>query len=324
MSFPFRQALVTGGAGFIGSHLAEELVASGCRVVVLDNLASGNLDNLESIRNDIRFVHGDIRDLPTVENASRDCEVIFHLAAVVSVPQTVEQPVESALVNELGTLHVFEAARKNGAGSIVFASSSAVYGDDPDEPTKHEALRPKPLSPYAAQKITGEYYAHIYNNLYGLKAVCLRFFNVFGPRQDPSSPYSGVISIFMSKAACSEPPTIFGDGTQCRDFIYVEDVVQANLVAAASQAAAGQSLNVASGQSVTINQLWDRIRQMGGLKIDPQYAPPRPGDIHTSVADNTRAELLMGFSPHYSFEEGLEHTYKWFRESQSGQAGIED
>lgn len=324
MSFAFRQALVTGGAGFIGSHLAEELVASGCRVVVLDNLTSGTLDNLQHIKNDIRFVHGDIRDLPAVENASRDCKVIFHLAAVVSVPQTVEDPIESALVNELGTLHVLEAARKNGTDSVVFASSSAVYGDDPDAPTKHEALRPNPLSPYAVQKITGEYYAHIYNNLYGLKALCLRFFNVFGPRQNPSSPYSGVISIFLSKAADRQPPTIFGDGNQCRDFIYVKDVVQASLLAAASRAAAGQTLNVATGQAVTINQLWDRIRQMGGLTIAPQYAPPRSGDVYFSVADNTRAESQIGFSPQYSFEEGLEHTYKWFRESRSGHAGIED
>ncbi len=316
MAFDYKRALVTGGAGFIGSHLTEALVAEGCRVVVLDNLTSGHLANLDAVIDQIDFIQGDIRDPQTVSKAIKDSEVVFHLAAVVSVPQTVEQPVESAMVNDMGTLNIFEAARDNRVGSVVFASSSAVYGDDPELP-KHEALKPKPLSPYAVQKITGEYYAHMYNDLYGVKSTALRFFNVYGPRQDPSSPYSGVISIFMQKAVTGSQPTIFGDGTQSRDFIYVKDVVRANMLAAAAPAAGGTSINVGTGKSVSINRLWEIISQTNGSKEQPQYAPPRSGDIHASVADISLAKSLIGFSPEYTFDKGLGQTFKWYRKSST-------
>ena len=313
MAFTYKSALVTGGAGFIGSHLTEALVAEGCRVVVLDNLTSGYMANLDAVIDRVDFIRGDIRDQQTVSKAIRNSEVVFHLAAVVSVPQTVEQPVESAMVNDMGTLNIFEAARDNHVGSVVFASSSAVYGDDPELP-KNEAMIPNPLSPYAIQKITGEYYAHMYNGLYGVKLTALRFFNVFGPRQDPSSPYSGVISVFMQKAVTGSQPIIYGDGTQSRDFIYVKDVVRAIILAAAAPTAGGISINVGTGKSVSIIRLWEIIAQANGSKDQPQYAPPRSGDIHASVADISRAKSLIGFSPEYTFDQGLRQTFKWYRE----------
>ncbi|MFZ1201029.1 MAG: NAD-dependent epimerase/dehydratase family protein [Desulfobacterales bacterium] len=311
MSVSFNKALVTGGAGFIGSHLVGELVAQGCRVTVLDNFSTGHRTNLTHVAGEIDLIEGDIRDLQALTTAARGCEVIFHLAAVVSVPQTVAQPLESALVNELGTLHVLEAGRGAGTDAVVLASSSAVYGDDPDSP-KHESLRPKPLSPYAVQKITGEYYARIYHELYGLKTTSLRFFNVFGPRQDPSSPYSGVISIFMSKAVARTAPVINGDGRQSRDFVYVGDVVRALIAAAGADAAAGRSINVGTGTAIDINRLWQIIEGMAGLRIAPSYGPPRAGDIVASVAAVDTAQSLMGFTAEVPFEEGLERTFQWY------------
>jgi UDP-glucose 4-epimerase len=312
MKLPFERALVTGGAGFIGSHLAEALVEAGCGVVVLDNLSSGKIDNLKTVKDRITFVEGDIREPETLRQTSRNCETIFHLAAVVSVPQTVEDPLGTAMVNELGTLHVFEAARENQVARVVFASSSAVYGDDPLLP-KNETMPPRTLSPYAVHKVTGEHYAQVFHHLFGLKAASLRFFNVYGPRQDPSSVYSGVISIFMSKAVAKAPPTIFGDGTQSRDFIYVKDVVRAILLASASPKAAGRSINIGGGRSTTVGQLWHMISRLNGLQTEPDYAPPRPGDIHASVADIARAKSMLGFAPEYSFQEGLELTFQWYK-----------
>jgi UDP-glucose 4-epimerase len=315
MTLPFNKILVTGGAGFIGSHLTEALVTEGCQVTVLDNLSSGNRSNLKSVKGRINFCKADIRDLQTVENTTQGCEAIFHLAAMVSVPQTVTQPIESAQINDMGTLHIFEAARRNNVGCVVFASSSAVYGDDPRLP-KQEEMNPVPLSPYAVQKLSGENYARVFNMLYGIKTTSLRFFNVFGPRQDPSSPYSGVISIFMSKAVSKSPPTIYGDGNQSRDFIFVKDVVRAILLAATADDAAGKSINVGTGRSISINRLWGIISQRNGLTIEPQYASPRPGDILKSVADIQRAKSLLGFEPHYSFEKGIEQTFEWYRRNR--------
>ncbi len=320
MTVSFNRALVTGGAGFIGSHLTEDLVARGCRVTVLDNFSSGHRANLSHLTADIDLIEGDIRDLQTVRQAAQGCEVIFHLAAVVSVPQTVAQPLDSAMVNDLGTLHVLEAARRAASGSLVFASSSAVYGDDPGLP-KREGMMPKPLSPYAVQKITGEYYARVYHQLHGLNTVSLRFFNVFGPKQDPSSPYSGVISIFMSKAVAQNGPIIYGDGTQSRDFVYVSDVVRAMIGAATTAAAAGRSINVGTGTSIEINRLWRTIAGLAGLRIEPRYDKPRAGDILASVAAVDTAELLLGFKAAVSLEEGLERTFKWYAASQ-GTPGV--
>jgi len=252
------RALVTGGAGFIGSHLVEALLDNGWQVTVIDNLASGSLANLNHVRHQISFFQHDIRDQEMLLEAVESWDVIFHQAAVVSVPETVERPVESALVNDIGTLLVLDAARRKSVRRVVLASSCAVYGDDPQLP-KHEALVPKPCSPYAVQKLTGEFHARLYFELYGLETVCLRYFNVFGPRQDPSSPYSGVISIFLTKALQGEQAVIYGDGNQSRDFVFVKDVVKANLLAASSRHAAGSVLNVGTGRAVRIKHLWESI-----------------------------------------------------------------
>jgi UDP-glucose 4-epimerase len=309
MTFGFDKVLVTGGAGFIGSHLTSALVAEGCSVSVLDNLSTGHLSNLEKVKNQILFHQGDIRDPETVNQAAAKCEAIFHLAAMVSVPQTIENPLESARINDMGTLNVFEAARRRQARKVVFTSSSAVYGDDPQ-------LHPKPLSPYAVQKLSGEYYAQLYHELYGIKTTSLRLFNVYGPKQDPSSLYSGVISIFMSKALSKIPPSIYGDGTQSRDFVYVKDVVTASLLAASADNVAGIPINVGTGRSVTINLLWSMICQMNDLEMNPQYVAPRPGDIPASVADIQQAESLLGFKPQYLFAKGLEETFEWYKNNR--------
>ncbi len=312
MTIQFKNALVTGGAGFIGSHIADALLAEGCTVTVLDNLSTGRLSNLEHIKDRITFHKGDIQDPELLAYAAKDCEVIFHLAAVVSVPQTVEQPVDSALVNDIGTLRVLETARKNRVKRVVFSSSCAVYGDDPELP-KREVMIPKPLSPYAVQKLTGEFYARLYHDLYGVGTVCLRYFNVYGPRQDPSSPYSGVISIFMKKAVAKEMPVIYGDGTQSRDFVFVKDVVKANLLAASTSHAEGKTFNIGTGKAVTIRSLWKIICDMAGFHIGPAYHSPRPGDIRESLANIDQAKAILGFHPDYLFEKGLETTFEWYR-----------
>jgi nucleoside-diphosphate-sugar epimerase len=313
MNFSFNRVLVTGGAGFIGSHLVDTLVAEGCDVVVLDDLSSGSLSNLKHVKNKITFYQGDIQDQKILMQAAKNCEVIFHQAAMVSVTKTVDNPVDSAFINDIGTLLVLESARQNKVKRVILASSSAVYGDDPLLP-KHENMPPKPMSPYAVQKLTGELYARIYYDLYGLETVCLRYFNVYGPRQDPSSPYSGVISIFMTKAVSKKPPVIYGDGKQYRDFIFVKDVVKANLLAATEDDAAGQIFNIGTGKHVSINSLWDMISLFSGLKIEPEYTPPRPGDILESVASIEQAKSAMGFEPDYLFEKGLEITFKWYKD----------
>lgn len=307
-----KKALVTGGAGFIGSHLVDALLSNGCQVVVLDNLATGELSNLKHIRDKISFYKGDICDMEALDTAVKDCEVIFHQAAMVSVPQTVEDPVGSAMVNEIGTLSVLESARKHNVKRVVLASSSAVYGDDPQLP-KRETMVSKPLSPYAVQKLTGEHYASLYNDLYGLETVCLRYFNVYGPRQDPTSPYSGVISIFMSKAVSKEAPVIYGSGNQYRDFVFVDDVVKANLFAAIAEGASGKVFNIGTGKYVTIKKLWKMTCDLCSLNIKPEYKPPRDGDITESVANINQAKTVLGFNPEYSFEKGLKVTFNWYK-----------
>jgi UDP-glucose 4-epimerase len=309
---PFRSALVTGGAGFIGSHLVETLAVGGCRVSVLDNLSSGKQANLDALADRIRFIRGDIRDPAALEAAVAGSEVIFHLAAVVSVPKTAEDPLGSAAVNETGSLQVLEAARAVKARRLVFASSSAVYGDEPTLP-KREDMPTRPLTPYAVQKLAVEHYLRIYQSLYGLETAGLRFFNVFGPRQDPSSPYSGVISIFMTQALKGEPPVIYGDGRQSRDFVFVGDAVQALISAAQAPSAAGKVFNVGTGTAVTINALWQLIAALSGSGATPVHGPPRPGDVPYSVAaiDSARADL--GFAPRVSFEKGLKLTMDWYR-----------
>ena len=307
--------LVTGGAGFIGSHLVDSLVSAGCKVAVLDNLSSGNYANLKHLEGKFAFYRDDIRNQRAISTAAEGCEVIFHLAAIVSVPQTIEDPVESDAVNDTGTLLVLDTARRKKARRVIFSGSCAVYGDDRRLP-KQEDMNPKPQSPYAVQKLAGEYYARVYYELYGLEAVALRYFNVYGPRQDPLSPYSGVISIFMAKALHNEPAVIYGDGNQSRDFIYVQDVVRANLLAAAAKGVGGQVMNIGTGRSVVIKQLWKSICALSGQNLEPEYAPKRPGDIVKSVAGIGSAKALLGFEPEISFEKGLESTFEWYRKSQ--------
>ena len=314
MHMTLSKALVTGGAGFIGSHLVEALVKSGCAVTVLDNLSSGHLTNLISVKDKIRFVQGDIQDQAILTETTRGCEVVFHQAAVVSVTKTVEDPVTSGSINDLGTLQVLEAARRNKVRRVVLASSSAVYGDDPRLP-KTESMPPKPMSPYAVQKLTNEYYAQLYYRLYGMETVCLRYFNVFGPRQDPSSPYSGVISKFMTHAAVARRPIIYGDGCQTRDFVYVQDVVGANLQAAQHEAASGQVFNVGTNAAIDINTLWKLICQLAQCQVTPDYGDARAGDIVHSLADIQKANEKMGFKPSIAFEEGLRQTFAWYKQS---------
>jgi UDP-glucose 4-epimerase len=307
--------LVTGGAGFIGSHLVDSLVSLGHRIIVFDNLSSGKLSNLTSVENRIEFVPGDIRNLDLLIKILRDCDLVYHMAAMVSVNQTVQEPVASSQINEVGTLNVLEACRKNKVRRVIFSSSSAIYGDAPGLP-KHEAMCSKPQSPYAVQKVTGENYACIYNDLYGVETVCLRYFNVFGPRQDPSSPYSGVISIFMNKAAATTSPYIYGDGDQTRDFIFVADVVLANILAAKKNQAAGMAFNVGTGSQISINQLWELICRINQIRLLPQYGPSRKGDIKHSVASIESAKTILNFSPRYSIKKGLIITNDWYQKNQ--------
>jgi UDP-glucose 4-epimerase len=306
-----RHAFVSGGAGFIGSHLVDALVAQGSKVTVLDNLSTGNVVNLQSVENKIVFLEGDIRDREILDKATEGCDVIFHLAAVVSVQQTIDNPVESAMVNDMGSLYVLEAARKANIKRVVFSSSCAVYGDDPRLP-KTETMQPKPVSPYAVQKRVTEQYMRIYHELYGLETVCLRYFNVYGPRQDPSSPYSGVISIFMNKAVEAASPIIYDDGNQSRDFIFVKDVVTANLSSATSKNAVGQIFNIGTGERVRINRLWDMVCRLAGLRVEATYRPPRSGDIYESVASTEHTKACLGFAHAHSFENGLKLTFEWY------------
>ena len=313
MQIDFNSALVTGGAGFIGSHLVETLLSAGCKVTVLDNLSTGNLFNLEAVMDHITFYKNDIRELEMLQKAAEGCDVIFHLAAVVAVQQTISNPVESAMVNDIGTINVLEAARAKNVRRVVLASSCAVYGDDPRLPKK-ETMTPRPASPYAVHKLSAEHYARVYFELFGQETVSLRFFNVYGPRQDPSSPYSGVISIFMAKAVSNMAPAIYGDGNQTRDFVYVKDVVKANLLAAGAEHSAGHVLNIGTGSSVLINRLWELIAQMGGQQSAPRYEPARSGDILHSVAGMEMTQSILNFKNDFTLEQGLEITFDWYRE----------
>lgn len=307
-------ALVTGGGGFIGSHLVDALLAQGARVTVLDDFSTGRRANLAHAADRIRLVTGDIRDAPLLADAMAGCRAVFHLAAVVSVPQTVADPLGSDSVNDAGTLQVLETARHQGVGRVVLSSSCAVYGDTPALP-KHEALLPRPQTPYAVQKLAGEHYARVYHELYGLETVALRYFNVYGPRQDPSSPYSGVISIFMDRAVEGRVPEIHGDGRQYRDFVYVADVVAANLRAATAAGAPGGCFNIGTGRFVRIAELWAHVVALAGRDLAPRFGPARGGDIRESVADITRAAEILGFAPQTDIAEGLARTFDWYRQS---------
>lgn len=302
--------LVTGGAGFIGSHIAEHLVRAGNRVTIVDDLSTGKLENIKSFQDELYFVQGDIRDYELMHKVSRDMDVIFHEAAVASVTKSVEDPIGTNSVNVGGTVTVLSAAKASGVKKVVFASSAAIYGDDPQLPKKEEML-PKPLSPYAFQKLAGEYYCRLFLQLYGLSSVALRYFNVFGPRQDPSSPYSGVISIFMDRFKNDREYTIYGDGEQSRDFIYIEDVVRANLAAAAVDFDSVPIINVARNQSNTLLQLVQILQKLSNSSRAPAFAPERLGDIKHSLADDTRLRALLNVTPEVDFAEGLRRLWEY-------------
>ncbi len=297
--------LVTGGAGFIGSHLVEGLLSRGDRVRVLDNLSSGKLENLSSVLDQVELIKGDIQDEAIVQPAMVGVDIVFHLAAMVSVPQSMAQPRQAELINSVGTLTILQAAQAAGAQRLVLSSTCAIYGDEPALP-KTEAMAPCPKSPYAISKLTAEQYCCLFSEAFGLETVVLRYFNVYGPRQDPSSPYSGVISIFVDKISKGKPVTIFGDGEQTRDFVFVSDVVRANLLAAAVPEAAGQLFNIGTGCAVTVNHLFDSLSRILGYTGKPAYQPPRAGDVRHSYADSGRARTVLGWQPRIDLERGLE------------------
>ena len=305
--------LVTGGAGFIGSHIAETLVGRGDAVRVLDDLSTGKIENLAVIAGKFEFLEGDIRDLETCRRAVEGVQAVFHQAALASVVRSVADPLLNNAINVTGTLNMLVAARDAGVRSFVLASSSAVYGDDPATP-KVEGREGKPLSPYGVSKLVDEKYAQVFRALHGMHAVALRYFNVFGPRQDPTSEYSAVIPLFITRMLKGERPTIYGDGEQSRDFIFVGDVVRANIAAAASASAAGEAINVACGVGTTVNGLLDALNDALGTRIAAVHAPPRPGDILHSTADITKARRLMGYAPGLSFADGLKETVAWYRQ----------
>ncbi|MBN64554.1 MAG: LPS biosynthesis protein WbpP [Gemmatimonadetes bacterium] len=306
------QYLVTGGAGFIGSHLCRRLLASGCAVRVLDDLSSGRRENLAALDGEVDLVEGDLRDEALVSAALAGVDYVLHHAAVASVQTSIERPRFEQEVNAVGTLQLFEAARRAGVRRVVFAASAASYGKDPTAPKREEML-PAPESPYAISKIAGEYYARVYSSLYGLEVVCLRYFNVFGPRQDPSSPYSGVISIFAERMLAGAAPTVFGDGGQSRDFVYVDNVVEANMRACTTPGIAGRVYNIGCGRSASLLELVAALNRVLGTAIEPEFAPARPGDVRISLADITRAQRELGYEPVVHFEEGLEQTLAWMR-----------
>ena len=304
--------LVTGGAGFIDSHIAEALVERGHTVRVLDNLTTGKKENMAAFAGQVEFIKGDIRDVETCSKAVKGADHVLHGAAIASVPGSIADPLLTNAVNVTGTLNLLLAARDAGVRSFVLASSSSVYGDDPALP-KQEGREGKPLSPYAISKLVGEKYGEVFHGLFGLKAVALRYFNVFGPRQDPLSQYAAVIPLFITKILKGERPVIYGDGEQSRDFIFVEDVVQANLRAAECGAAGGESINIACGEGMTVNGLLAAVNEVLGTKVEAVCAAARPGDIKHSIADVRKARRLIGFKPGVSFVDGLRETIAWYK-----------
>ena len=305
--------LVTGGAGFIGSHLAEALVKRGHRVRVLDNFFSGRRDNLVSVRGDVEILRGDCADPAAAKRAVRAVEMVYHEAAVPSVPRSVKDPVLSHRANATATLTMLVAARDAGVRRFVYAGSSSVYGDQAGR-AKREDMTPRPLSPYAVGKLMGEHYLRVFARLYGLETLTLRYFNVFGPRQDPGSPYSGVISRFATTLLEGGAPLIYGDGGQSRDFTYVANVVDGNLRALRARGLKGQSVNLATGHRVTLKQLLRAIAREAGHPAVARHVAPRAGDIRHSLADIRQARALLGYRPKVRFEDGLRLTVDWYRQ----------
>jgi UDP-glucose 4-epimerase len=313
--------LVTGGAGFIGSNTVDELVRCGHDVVVLDDLSSGKVENLVRVKANIEFRQGSITDLDTVREACRGVDYVIHLAARPSVPRSVKDPLETNRINVDGTLNVLLAARDAKVMRVVFAGSSSVYGETPTLP-KREIIPPVPISPYGLSKLMGEMYGQVLQRVYGLEFVSLRYFNVFGPRQDPGSPYSGVLSLFNAALMKGMQPTVHGDGEQSRDFTYVANVVQANLLACNARGAAGLAINVGTGRRYTLNHTLALLERITGQPAMARYDSPRGGDIRDSQADISLARKVLGYDPLIGFEEGLRNTWVWFlRESGDIESG---
>jgi nucleoside-diphosphate-sugar epimerase len=311
--------LVTGGAGFIGSNTVDELVRRGHGVVVLDDLSSGKEENLNEVRNKITFVKGSVTDLEAVQKAMQQAEFVIHLAARTSVPRSVKDPLETNRINVDGTLNVLVAARDNRVKRVVFAASSSAYGETPTLP-KVESMQAQPISPYGVSKYVGELYAHAFGRCYGLENVSVRYFNIFGPRQDPDSPYSGVLSRFATAFLDEEQLVVYGDGEQTRDFTYVDNAVQANLLACEAPGASGGVFNIGTGGRVSLNQTLEHLRRITGKKLVARYDPPRDGDIRDSQADISKAREVLGYEPTVQFAEGLERTFAWYRVNRAKHA----
>jgi len=303
--------LVTGGAGFIGSNIAEKLTTSGENVRVIDNFLTGKRENMNSFSDKIEFIEGDIRNLDTVNIAMKDVDYVIHQAALPSVPKSVELPIESNEHNTNGTLNILYAAKEAGVKRVVYAASSSAYGDQPQSP-KVETMLPIPMSPYAVNKLAGEHYCAAFMKVYGLETVALRYFNVFGPRQDPTSFYSAVIPKFISAFLKNESPIIYGDGEQSRDFTYIDNIVAANLLACKAEGVGGQMFNVACGESFTLNQLCQDLQEIMGTSKEPLYEEARVGDVKHSLADIEKAKKMLSFKVLVSFREGLRNTVEWF------------
>jgi UDP-N-acetylglucosamine/UDP-N-acetyl-alpha-D-glucosaminouronate 4-epimerase len=304
--------LVTGGAGFIGSHIATALVERGDTVRVLDNLSTGSRQNLAHLGDGVKLVEGDLLDQPMVERAVTGVEVVYHQAALASVPRSVEKPLDTNAACVTGTLHVLDAARRAGARRVIYAGSSSAYGNQPKMP-KCETDLPGPLSPYAAAKLAGEYYCRAFTETYGLETVVIRYFNVFGPRQDPDSQYSAVIPKFVTAILAGRRPTVFGDGHQSRDFTFIDNVVAGNLAAEQAPDAVGRVFNVACGQQFSLLELIASINRVLGTNVKPEFAPPRPGDVRESLADIAAARAVLGYRPTVEFDEGLRRSIDYYR-----------
>ena len=310
------KVLVTGGAGFIGSNLAEELIRQGARVTIIDNFLTGFRENLEEIEGDFDFVQGDINDDAAVLKAIEGCDVIFHEAALPSVPRSVDNPEETHRVCVNGTLNLLIKAKDTGVKRFIYAASSSAYGDQPVLP-KVETMRPDPLSPYAVAKLTGEFYCRSFNNVYGIETMSLRYFNVFGPRQNPASMYSGVISRFVDALMTGQQPVIYGDGEHSRDFTYIANVVDANIRAMTATEGVGRTINIANGDRITLNKLLEVLKKITGKpNVTADYQPPRSGDVRDSQADNARAVEWLGYKRLVGLEEGLTKTIDWWKASR--------
>lgn len=307
-----RRFLVTGGAGFIGSHLATALASRGDQVRVLDNLSTGFRRNLDSVADKVELIEGDITDAKAVAAAAAGVDCVFHQAALASVPRSVERPLDTNDACVTGTVTVLDQARRAGVRRVVYAASSSAYGDQPFS-SKRECDLPSPLSPYAVAKLAGENYCHAFYRTYGLETVCIRYFNVFGPRQDPNSPYSAVIPLFITRLLDGQSPMVYGDGLQTRDFTYVANVVHGNLLAADAPGAVGETLNVANGRSTSLLQLIDQLRALLKVDVKPVFKPARAGDVRDSLADISRARQLLGYEPPVDFSEGLRLSIDYYK-----------